>query len=422
MDETRPEEPGGWLPSSRYDAFISYSRKDSAWVAKLRDGLEAAGKDVWMDRHDIPKGEDWAQQIERGIQLADNFVFVLSPDSLESPEVGKEVAHALRSKKRLLPVLARDVDRGAAPPEVRRINFVIPDERGVDGVIEEVARAIDTDLEHVQDHTMLLARSLEWEESERNGGFLIKGEQLTAAERWLAEAPAHGDPQPTALQAEFLLASREAVTRFTRIVFGSVACGLAVALALTGAFLVQRTQRLNALRADNLSLNAGELAPRDPTLAFELTRRALDADASNARSQGLIRSLFHESPERPFYEVLEPDSDAHAAALAAFGADPFTRYGVPLPSPKRSLFATRATWDGRYVVGWSALEVEDGEAGGQENRLEVQDPDGRVVLRTVGRFPLRSTTATADSSPRWGSMLSARAPGPSRSGSGAWSS
>jgi len=31
------------------DVFISYSRRDSAFVARLRAELEGRGKDVWLD-------------------------------------------------------------------------------------------------------------------------------------------------------------------------------------------------------------------------------------------------------------------------------------------------------------------------------------------------------------------------------------
>ena len=36
------------------DVFVSYSRKDGAFVHALYDVLAAAGRDVWVDWEDIP--------------------------------------------------------------------------------------------------------------------------------------------------------------------------------------------------------------------------------------------------------------------------------------------------------------------------------------------------------------------------------
>src|SRR5215467_11985298 len=92
------------------DVFISYSRKDRAFVSRLRKALEDRQKRVWVDLQDILPAEDWLKKIQVGIEAANNVVFVVSPDSLSSAICEKEIAYTLQNHKRLIPILRRDVD------------------------------------------------------------------------------------------------------------------------------------------------------------------------------------------------------------------------------------------------------------------------------------------------------------------------
>ena len=66
------------------DIFISYSRRDKDFVTQLSDALRARGKDAWIDFKDIPASAEWLREIQDGIDEADAFLFVLSPDSISS--------------------------------------------------------------------------------------------------------------------------------------------------------------------------------------------------------------------------------------------------------------------------------------------------------------------------------------------------
>ncbi|MEL6525994.1 MAG: toll/interleukin-1 receptor domain-containing protein, partial [Chloroflexota bacterium] len=77
------------------DVFISYSRKDSEFVHKLFDDIKGTGKEVWADFEDIPKAADWWNEIKAGIDAADAFVFVISPDSVRSEICRDEIEHAV---------------------------------------------------------------------------------------------------------------------------------------------------------------------------------------------------------------------------------------------------------------------------------------------------------------------------------------
>src|SRR5690348_11284949 len=91
------------------DVFLSYSRKDVTFVRRLFDLLKGKGKEVWADFEDIPKAADWWQEIEAGINAANAFVFIISPDSVRSEVCRKELETAIAANKPLLPVLHRDI-------------------------------------------------------------------------------------------------------------------------------------------------------------------------------------------------------------------------------------------------------------------------------------------------------------------------
>src|SRR5690606_16674624 len=97
------------------DVFISYSRKDEVFGRKLYDELTGKQKrHVWMDWRNIPEGEAWWHEICKGIQEADNFVLVLSSDSLASPVCNLEICEAIKHNKRIIPILRRDTDAATA--------------------------------------------------------------------------------------------------------------------------------------------------------------------------------------------------------------------------------------------------------------------------------------------------------------------
>src|SRR5574342_601666 len=92
------------------DVFISYSRKDQDFSQWLVRSFEHYQRNVWLDKDDILPTSQWLAEIYGGIEAANNFIFVIRPDSVSSQVCGWEVAHAIEHNKRLIPVLRRDVD------------------------------------------------------------------------------------------------------------------------------------------------------------------------------------------------------------------------------------------------------------------------------------------------------------------------
>ncbi|NEQ41804.1 MAG: toll/interleukin-1 receptor domain-containing protein, partial [Okeania sp. SIO3I5] len=92
--------------SEYYNAFISYGRADSKFFAtKLYEKLTENGLKIWFDQNDIPLGVDFQNQIDDGITKADNFLFIIAPHSVNSPYCLKEINHAIKYNKRIIPLL-----------------------------------------------------------------------------------------------------------------------------------------------------------------------------------------------------------------------------------------------------------------------------------------------------------------------------
>ena len=92
-----------------YDVFISYSRHDIEFVDRLAKDLSSGGFEVFIDREAIKGGDLWRQQIVEGIENSKVFLIVLSPDSVASDNVRKELDLAAGSGRRILPVSYRAV-------------------------------------------------------------------------------------------------------------------------------------------------------------------------------------------------------------------------------------------------------------------------------------------------------------------------
>ncbi|KAM3098623.1 CHAT domain-containing protein [Phormidesmis sp. 146-12] len=191
------------------DVFLSYSRKDKAFVQTLHDSLRAQQREIWVDWQAIPLTADWWQEIERGIEGTNTFVFVISPDSVVSDVCRQEIDHAVKHNKRLVPIVHREgFEAAQVHPMLSKYNWLFFRETDeFDRGFADLITAIETDLEYVRSHTRLTERAVEWENQVRNESFVLRGDDLKFAEQWLATGE-QKTPVPTELQREYIRASR----------------------------------------------------------------------------------------------------------------------------------------------------------------------------------------------------------------------
>ncbi len=86
------------------DIFISYSSKDREQAEQLTELLASAGLSVWIDRSDIEVSTSWSKEIVQAINECKAFVVLLSPNSIVSNNVIKEVSLASEKRKKILPL------------------------------------------------------------------------------------------------------------------------------------------------------------------------------------------------------------------------------------------------------------------------------------------------------------------------------
>lgn len=77
-----------------YQLFLSYSRKDTAFVEQLAEDCRQNGISVWFDKWELAAGSIFPNRIQEGINKSKFFGIVLSPDSNKSKWVDEELNQA----------------------------------------------------------------------------------------------------------------------------------------------------------------------------------------------------------------------------------------------------------------------------------------------------------------------------------------
>ena len=93
--------------------FLSHSTKDDPLVAEIREHLEGVGLDIWADSRRLTAGDKLQPKIIKAIQSCDYFIALLTPSAVNSPWVRKEIQLALKSGKKVIPLLAGGIEPGA---------------------------------------------------------------------------------------------------------------------------------------------------------------------------------------------------------------------------------------------------------------------------------------------------------------------
>jgi tetratricopeptide (TPR) repeat protein len=100
--------------------FISHASKDDEFVKELREALEANELPVWIDARNLRGGAKLAPEINEAIEQAGQFIVVLSPNTINSPWVRREIQKALEVERqrndngfRAIPLLLPGIEPSA---------------------------------------------------------------------------------------------------------------------------------------------------------------------------------------------------------------------------------------------------------------------------------------------------------------------
>ena len=200
--------------------MMSYSRKDKGFVKNIYNALThhdetsvsvnhaavATGRNIWVDWEDIPPSNDWLNEIHKGIEQSDVFLFILSPDSIKSEVCNWEVDHAVKNGKRIIPCVVRDVDYRSVRKELANLNWIFfrSDGEDFDTAMRLLIKQIDMNGRHARYHTKLLVRALDWEKHEFEKSLLLRGNDLNRAKHWMSDAALGKEPKPTTLHLSYI--------------------------------------------------------------------------------------------------------------------------------------------------------------------------------------------------------------------------
>jgi WD40 repeat protein len=316
---------------SKARIFISYSRKDVAFVDRLEAALKARGFEPKIDRGEISDLEDWRNRIGDLIAQADDIIFVLSPDSLASPECRKEVDYATSLNKRFAPVVCRRVDDSAVPEALARIHRIDFVDTPFDATVDRLVRALETDIAWVRKHTEFGEQARRWSEAGRPGprGLLLRPPVLEEAESWIAARPPNAPP-PTETTAAFIAESRRAAIRRRNVVAVSSTAGAIITLGLSAVAYLQYGRAVERRNAELLTQSRAladtanqTLGSGDAGTALLLALEALPTDtevgvvkrpytpeaevALLSAWQRLLETLVIEGPSASRWAVFSPD-------------------------------------------------------------------------------------------------------------------
>lgn len=99
--------------------FISHATKDDDFVKSLREALENYNIPVWVDSRNLRGGDKLEPEIETAIENAKHTIVVLSPNTVNSPWVRKEIKKSLEIEKghpddyRTIPILLPGIEPSA---------------------------------------------------------------------------------------------------------------------------------------------------------------------------------------------------------------------------------------------------------------------------------------------------------------------
>src|SRR4051812_44207760 len=104
-------------------AFLSYSRADQAFAARLARDLREKGINLWFDQLDIPPGRNWDAAIHQALYGAGAVLFLISPYSVSSENVLNEISVAVESGKWIVPLMLANVPVPLQVARLQRVNF-----------------------------------------------------------------------------------------------------------------------------------------------------------------------------------------------------------------------------------------------------------------------------------------------------------
>ncbi|MBX2864674.1 MAG: TIR domain-containing protein [Leptolyngbyaceae cyanobacterium MAG.088] len=206
----------------RTQTFLAHADVDRVKTERVRHSLLREGITVWTSRADIKTGSTFQQELNRGIEQADNLIYLISPDAIKSTYCQQEVNYALSLNKRVIPLLIESTPLDQVPEEHRALQFIdFTEENGHENARSKLLKALKDEAIYHEQHTRLLVKAIKWRQQNHNDSLLLRGYNLRNADTWLHTALTRSQYGPIELQSEFIQASLQRPTDESLDVFVS---------------------------------------------------------------------------------------------------------------------------------------------------------------------------------------------------------
>jgi formylglycine-generating enzyme required for sulfatase activity len=121
--------------------FLSYASQDREQAKLIYPALRDQGHKVFFDRADLPAGEEYHNRIRGAIQKSHLFIFLLSPNAVDSNSYTlEELSIAEKAGSKLLPVVLREAAMDQIPAAIKAVSFHQPAGNLAASVAAEVHR------------------------------------------------------------------------------------------------------------------------------------------------------------------------------------------------------------------------------------------------------------------------------------------
>lgn len=235
---------------ANFSAFISYRRLDKDYALQIKDALEAKGYSVFIDLEDLPPSEAYPPHIRKAIEESDNFLFLISPDSIVSIPCREELEHAVNCGKYIVPVECRPTDPNSLniPTQIQELNWIRWTQLEFDRTLEQIISSIQRDYAWKRRHSELTEAAIKWNgmQAKKNHVLLQNRDDIYQA---IAELNANKNrfPNPSLLLYKFVEESKnyDAYKRRKRnLIVLIIGCILALLTLVSGWFAISANQNL----------------------------------------------------------------------------------------------------------------------------------------------------------------------------------
>lgn len=122
--------------------MISHSSRDVGYANQLCEQLEARGIKCWISTKNIGAGENWANSIAKGIELANSMILIVSEHSNKSENVLDELTLARNLSKKIFPIIISNVRISNAFSLLIQKAHWLTDATDIPYVVDNLQRAI----------------------------------------------------------------------------------------------------------------------------------------------------------------------------------------------------------------------------------------------------------------------------------------